>query len=258
MTKDLGYYNNRLRTYYETVHVVAAKNLKVRYKNSMLGFLWTLINPLFMLSVFVFVLGNVIHGIDRYPLYVLSGLMFWNFFTTSCSQMINKIVESERILKSVNIPPVIFPLSSLVSNLVNFVLTFFVFLGIMLFLGYIPGWPILLILPAFLMFLFFTFGIALALATLNVYFRDVEMFWTSITPALMYATPIVYETPTNLEKFMVFNPFAHFMVLFRDILYYNQIPELNHILFPMGISIATFGLGLFVYNKLKREFIFNF
>ncbi|HSZ26284.1 MAG TPA: ABC transporter permease, partial [Cytophagaceae bacterium] len=101
--KDINYYNSRIRTYFETVNVVAIKNLKLRYKNSALGFLWTLINPLFMLSIFVFIFSQVINSVENYPLYVLSGLIFWNFFSSSSNQMLGKIVESGGILKSVNI-----------------------------------------------------------------------------------------------------------------------------------------------------------
>lgn len=258
MAKGIRYYNSRLRTYYETVYVVASKNLKLRYRNSALGFLWTLINPLFMLSIFIFVLGNVIRGIENYPLYVLSGLMFWNFFTTSSNQMIAKILESGPILKSVNLPPVIFPLSTLVSNLVNFILTFFVFFAIMIFYGFHPSFVTLLLIPAILLFVVFTFGISLALATLNVYFRDVEMFWSSIAPALFYATPVVYMVPENLAKYMMFNPFAHFMALFREILYFNRVPEFISFLYPTLLATFFFGLGLFIYHKLKRGFISNY
>jgi ABC-2 type transport system permease protein len=265
--KNINYYNSRLKTYYETIYVVAEKNLKLRYKNSALGFLWTLLNPLFMLSIFVFVFSKVINNVENYPLYVLSGLIFWNFFTTSSTQIINKIHESGGILKSVNIPPVIFPLSALASNLINFFLTLIPFVLIMTYFGYRPGLITLLIIPTLILFVIFTFSVSLTLASLNVYFRDIEMFWSTITPALFYATPVVYAAPAEMGKFMLFNPFAHFMELIRDILYRSQFDEMAELVWNdipfrfMTTSIITlvvFVISLFVYNKLKRGFISNF
>ena len=265
--KNINYYNSRIRTYYETVNVVAIKNLKLRYKNSMLGFLWTLINPLFMLSIFVFVFSQVISGVENYPLYVLSGLIFWNFFSSSSNQMLGKIVESGGILKSVNIPPVIFPLASLMSNFVNFLLTLIPFMVLMIYFGFRPGFITLLIIPVLILFVIFTFSFSLILSCFNVYFRDVEMFWTTITPALFYATPVVYEAPKGMGLFMTLNPFAHFMELIRDILYRSQFEKFHEYMWqdiPYRFGTTSFFtfvllvISLLVYNKLRKGFISNF
>lgn len=252
------YYNTRLKTYYETVKVVALKNLKLRYKNSMLGFLWTLINPLFMLSIFVFVFSKIINNVDNYPLYVLSGLIFWNFFVSSSNQMINKIIDSGGILKSVNIPPVIFPLSTLVSNLLNFLITFVPFFFLMMLFGYTPSFTTLLIVPCIVLFTVFTYGISMALASLNVFFRDIEMFWTTITPALFYATPVVYLTPEGLDNYMRWNPFAYFMALIRDVLYWDRVPSIENVVYTLGITIVAFLIGQFTYQALRKGFISNY
>jgi len=263
----IKYYNSRLKTYYETVYVVSIKNLKLRYRNSMLGFLWTLINPLFMLAIFVFVFKQVINNVDNYPLYVLSGLIFWNFFSSSSNQILNKIIESGGILKSVNIPPIIFPLSALISNLINFLLTLIPFLLLMFYFGFRPSLVTLLIIPALILFVLFTFSVSLILSCFNVYFRDIEMFWTTITPALFYATPVVYEAPKNMNWFMVLNPFAHFIELIRDILYRSQFEKYdelismdipNRFLTTLLITVFSTTLSLFIYSKLRRGFISNF
>lgn len=265
--RNINYYNSRLRTYYEIVNVVAIKNLKLRYKNSMLGFLWTLINPMFMLSVFVFVFQQVINNIENYPLYVLSGLIFWNFFSSSASQMLSKIVESGGILKSVNLPPVIFPLASLMSNFFNFLLTLIPFLGLMIYFGFRPDFVTLLIVPVLLLFVVFTFSFSLILSCFNVYFRDVEMFWTTITPALFYATPVVYAAPKGMGLFLTLNPFAHFMELIRDILYKSQFEKYHaemwedlpyRFLTTSAITFFVLVISLIVYNKLRKGFISNF
>lgn len=254
----IQYYNSRLKTYYETIKVVASKNLKLRYKNSFLGYLWTLINPLFLLAIFIFVFGHVVTNIERYPLYVTSGLLFWSFFVSSSNQIINKIIESGPILKSVNIPPIIFPLSALFSNLVNLLLSLIPFFGIMIFYGFRPDWGTLLLIPALFLFAIFTFGISLALCCMNVYFRDVEMFWTTITPALFYATPVVYKVPPEISFAMQFNPFAHFMNLFHDIIYEGNIPSLERWIICILLATVTLTSGMLVYKMLRKGFISNF
>ncbi len=256
--RKITYYQSRLKTYYETVKVVAAKNLKIRYKNSVLGYLWTLITPLFLILIFTFVFSRVINKIEHYIIYVTSGLIFWNFFVSSTNQIITKIQESGSVLKSINVPPIIFPLASLTSNFINFLLSMIPFIGIIIWDGYRPDWVTLLIIPALFIFIIFTFGFALILSTLNVYFRDVEMFWTTITPALFYATPVVYRAPSEISKYMAFNPFAHFINMFHDIIYYGVAPGLNTWLICMAITAFVMISGLLVYQKLRKGFISNF
>lgn len=211
-----------------------------------------------MLSIFVFVFGKIVNNIENYPLYVLSGLIFWNFFVSSSNQMINKILESGGILKSVNIPPVIFPLSALISNLINFLITFVPFFALMIFFGYRPSWITLLIIPYIALFSMFTFGFSMILTSMNVFFRDIEMFWTSITPALFYATPVVYMVPADIKNYMLLNPFTHFMELARDILYWDRIPTLGHVVYPILITAVALFAGLSVYNILRKGFISQF
>jgi ABC-type polysaccharide/polyol phosphate export permease len=224
----------------------------------MLGFLWTLITPLFLLSIFIFVFQHVVSDVENYPLYVTSGLIFWNFFVSSSNQIINKILESGSILKSINIPPIIFPLSALVSNLVNFLLSLIPFVAIMVFYGFRPDWSTLLVIPAILLFTIFTFGLSLTLSCMNVYFRDIEMFWTTITPALFYATPVVYKVPAAMKTVMLFNPFSHFINLFHVILYDAKVPDLEAWLICTGLAGFAILLSLFVYQKLRKGFISNF
>ncbi len=260
--KSTKYYLNRIIYYKEVVGVLAAKSLKVRYKNSILGFLWALMNPLFMLLVFTFVFKRIAGmGIPNYTLYICSGLMFWNLFISSTAQTIGSIWGSGGILKSISIPPAVFPLSILLSNFVNFIFMFLVFFVFMFFVGLEPSFKLLLIIPYCLVFLVFIYGFCLTLASFNVFFRDVEMFWTSISPILFYMTPVVYNEP-SIMKYLVFNPMTHFLILARDILHLNELSisdiPTKHYLIPLALSIIMFTIGQYTYNSLRRGFISNF
>jgi lipopolysaccharide transport system permease protein len=260
--KDTKYYLARLKYYKEVVGVLAAKSLKVRYKNSILGFLWALMSPLFMLLVFTFVFRRIAGmGIPNYTLYVCSGLLFWNLFISSTAQTISSIWGSGGILKSVNLPPSVFPLSMLVANFVNFIFMFVIFFVFMFFVGLVPSFKLFLIIPFCLIFLVFIYGFCLTLASFNVFFRDVEMFWVSVSPILFYLTPVVYNEP-SIMKYLRFNPITHYLVLARDILHLNQLSVIDipvsHYLIPIALSIIMMAIGQYTYNSLRRGFISNF
>src|SRR6478609_1485752 len=208
--KDSNYYKGRVRTYWETVGTVATRNIKLRYKNSFLGFFWSLLNPLMYLTIFIVVFSRVFPSIENYPLFAITGLLFWNFFSTSSAQIINTIYEHAGILKSINVPPIVFPLSALVANLFNFVLSLIPFLILMFWFGLKLDLLLLTLIPFLILYSVFVFAISFMLACLNVYFRDISMFWNTVLPALFYATPVVYpveQLPQSIRWLMLLNPF---------------------------------------------------
>jgi ABC-type polysaccharide/polyol phosphate export permease len=146
----------------------------------------------------------------------------------------------------------------LVSYLMNFLLTFIPFFLIMTLMGYLPSWETLLVIPVIAIFSVFIFGFCLILTCLNVYFRDVSMFWSTLLPALFYATPVVYQVPDSVLKYMKFNPFYHFMELIREVLYWNRIPDLFNIINCIVISLLALLAGLLVYSRLRKGFISYF
>lgn len=250
----------KTRGYWELVTVVALKNVSIRYKNSIFGFLWSLITPLVYLLIFSFVFSHAFPAIENYPLFVLTGIIFWSFFSGATIQIMNSVVEGAGILKSLNIPVIIFPLSALAAALINLFLSLTVFFTLMLFFGYQFSWVTLAILPAILIFSFFTFGLSLIICAFNVYFRDVGLLWNTLTPALFYFTPIAYSykiIPANYQWIIKLNPLFHFMELNREILYYNRFPSLRLMVITTLMSVLLTGTGLFLFNRLKRGFFPN-
>jgi ABC-type polysaccharide/polyol phosphate export permease len=254
---SLKYYNGRIIYYYNLSSAVAIRNVKLRYKNSALGFLWSLLNPLMYLCIFIVVFNNAF-PIENYPLYALTGLIFWSFFSATSVQVINSITTSGGILKSLNVPPVIFPISYVLSSLINLFLSLIPFFILMLFFGFRPSLNVLYVFPGILFLALFTFGTALILSAFNVFFRDVEMFYNTIIPAIFYLTPIAYpieEVPERFQPVIKLNPLYHYTCFFRDILYHNKTPDLNSILFVATMSFLAAFAGIIVFNKLKKGFI---
>ena len=242
------------------VTAVALKNVSLRYKNSVFGFLWSLLTPLIYLLIFTFVFSQAFPDIENYPLFVLTGIIFWSFFSGSTVQIMNSVVESAGVLKSLNIPVIIFPMSALIASLINLGFSLIVFFVIMLFFGFRPSIVTLSIFPATIIFAAFSFGFSLILCAFNVYFRDVGILWNTLTPALFYATPIAYSytlVPENFLWIIKLNPLFHFMSLIREILYYDRFPPVMMLITTSGIAILFMAGGIFIFNRLRKGFFPN-
>ncbi len=197
-------------------------------------------------------------GIDNFVLYATSGLIFWFYFANVTNQSIASIIASAGIIKSLNVPVAFFPLSEILSELFNFMLTIFVFLVAMNWFGIIYSPKLFLILPVALLFSFFTLGVTLVLCALNVFFRDVGILWTTVQPALFYLTPIAYPEnliPVHYAFVVKFNPVYHFIKLARIILHDNVYPSGALWLHCIIIATVSFAIGYYVFNKLKNQFI---
>lgn len=234
------------------------KTIKLRYKNSIFGFLWSMMNPMIYLMIFTFVFGQVFSEIDRYPLYALTGLVFWMYFSTTTIQVIESIINSSGVLKSINIPTIAFPLAAQLASLISLLLSLIPFSILMLMFGLKLGWESLLFFPVLILFSCFTFGVSIILTSFNVYFRDVQMAWSSFMPAIFYSTPIAYTSSLIPEKFLwiiKLNPLYHYIGAIREILYYNQVPSLATFLLMGGIGISTLLVGILIFIRLERGFV---
>jgi ABC-type polysaccharide/polyol phosphate export permease len=244
--------------FFSLVWVLGLKNLKLRYKNSFLGFLWSLLNPIMYLIIFSFVFGNLFNDIDRYPLYALTGLFFWSFFSTTTIQVIESLINSAGVLKSINVPTIAFPLGGLLSSLLSLFLTLVPYILMMFIFGMRAGWEFILFIPLVITFGMFTFGVSLILTSLNVYFRDIQIAWSTFMPAIFYATPIAYTFSVIPEKYKfiaLMNPLYYYINGLRDILYYNRAISLIDFAIMLGIGSAFLWFGLIIFNRLKKGFI---
>jgi len=215
-------------------------------------------NPMIYLMIFTFVFGQVFSEIDRYPLYALTGLVFWIYFSTTTIQVIESIINSSGVLKSINVPTIAFPLAAQLASLISLLLSLIPFFILMLMFGLKLGWESLFFFPVVILFSCFTFGVSIILTSFNVYFRDVQMAWSSFMPAIFYSTPIAYTSSLIPEKFLwviKLNPLYHYIGALREILYYNQIPSLGTFLLIGGIGIVTLLVGILIFTRLERGFV---
>jgi len=236
------------------------KNLQLKYKHSVLGFFWSLLHPFLYLLIFLAIFSAAFPAIENYPLYVLSGLIFWIYFSNATSQLSIVFIKNAHLLKSFNISKLLYPLTELGSELVSFLLGLIPFMILMYFLGLKITINLLYIIPVILLFSIFTFSVGLILGSLNVFLRDVGILWNTINPALFYLSPIAYSfkiVPERFKFIVKYNPLYHFLELVRNVLYSGQSPDPHYVGRCLMITSVAGILAFIIYRKTRNGFISN-
>ncbi len=238
---------------------LVSKDFKLKYRRSVLGVLWSILNPLLMMIVLSAVFSFVFRGdIENFPLYLILGTTLFNFMAAATNGGMMSIIESASLIKKIRINKMVFPLEKVIFELVNFVISLIAVVIVMLFFQVAPTWNILF-LPLLLVYMImFCTGLALILATLTVFFRDVIHLWGVVITAWTYATPLFYpiqRLPEFMIAIMEFNPMYQYVTYFRAIALWAQTPslEMNLVCFAMGA--ITLVVGVAVFNRSQKKFI---
>ena len=255
--------------YRELIRNLVSRDLKVRYRNSALGFLWSLLNPLAMMAVFTVVFTFMMPNdtVDRFPVFVLCALLPWNFFRDSVIGSIASIVSNSSLIKKVYFPREVLPLSVTLSNLVNFLLALTVLFAMLLaFRVRLTRWALLLPLVIFTQLLF-TLGLGLVLSTANVFYRDTAMIMDVVMLAWLFVTPIfnpidilpqhrlVLGLDLNIHRLTyILNPMASLISTYRVILFHGARPALDFFLRTFVTSLLTLIVGQLVFMRYSRVF----
>jgi lipopolysaccharide transport system permease protein len=260
-----------LLQYHELIRNLVIRDLKVRYKNSALGVLWSLMNPLLMMIVFtvVFTIMAPVRSAstENYPVFILCGILPWQFFSTSVMGSTVSIVSNAPLIKKVYFPREALPLSVILANLVNFLIALILLFGFILIFR-IPLTVWLLYLPVVLLIqLIFTLGIGFFLSTVNVFYRDTQQVMDVVMLAWFFLTPIIYPIqipPRNYEIFGVtldvwrlahiLNPMTSLIATYRVILYNGSPPALDFLARTAVTAGAVFLIGWLIFNRYSWRF----
>jgi ABC-type polysaccharide/polyol phosphate export permease len=238
---------------------LVGKQLMLKYRGSLLGFAWTLVVPLMMGAVYVLAFTYVLRvGTPRFTLYLLVGLLAWNYFSGAISASVDAVSGSGAMLKSVAFPRVVLPLSVVLFHLVQYVLTIAVLLPILMFVYEVPlGWR-LLALPAFLAAqTLLTIGLALGLSTATAMFHDVRHLVDVALNIGFWTTPIVYEmamVPERATFALLLSPVTAYIRAYQDILYYGVVPDVALWVTAGTYAVAAFVGGLSVFLAHEAQF----
>jgi ABC-type polysaccharide/polyol phosphate export permease len=239
---------------YELVH----RDLTVRYKRSLLGFLWTMLHPLLLMLIFLVVFSHLFRfETPHYETYFLSAYVAWNFFSQTLLNSMMGIAWNGPLMKRVRVPPSIFTIASTVSGLVNLGLSLVVLFGIMLFVG-VPVTPSMAFLPVALLIVgVFTLGVSLALTAISVFFGDVGEMVQAGMPALMYLTPVIYPVtivPDRYRWFIKLNPLTYIVEIVRDPVYYGIIPTPATLSLSIIFAVGALVIGWLVFRYAAPRF----
>ncbi len=250
--------------YRALIWLLAVKELKIRYNRSALGFLWALLNPLLMATVLTVVFSSVLRiSIQQYPVFLLSTLFPWTFFSQSLTYATQSIVGNGSLLKKVYVPQITFPLASILANLVNFVLSLLPLAVVLLLLQFPFHWTWLYLPVHILSLVLFATGCGLLLATANVFFRDVSQILQVLLAAWFYASPIIYD-PQLLDPrwrpWLRLNPLVGILNGFRLAIYGNvqqgMLPPIESIVLSLAIGAGTLLVGYAVFRRYQDSFVF--
>ena len=216
-----------------TISSLVSKDFKLKYRRSVLGVLWSILNPLLMMCVLVAVFSNVLKfggDVENFPLYLILGNVLFALMADSTSSAMTSIIDSAPLIKKIRISKVIFPLEKVLFQLVNFAISLIAVIIVMLFFQIAPT-ASLLALPLLLVFmLLFSAGLGLLLSALAVFFRDVCHLWGVVITAWTYATPLFYPLgilPEWMQSAELFNPMLHYVTYFRSIVMSGTIPDVG-------------------------------
>ena len=236
------------------------RDLKLKYRRSFLGYLWSLLNPLMMMTVMMIVFSYMFRfNIENYPLYLICGQTIFNFFNEATNKAMFAIIENGTLLKKVYVPKCVFPLSRVLSGFVTMSLSLLAVVIVMLITRVRFHASMLLFFVPLLFLLLFASGVGMILSALAVKFRDVTHLYNVLTMAWMYGTPIFYPieaVPESVARFIRLNPLYIVINLFRELVLYGRVPPAGSWLLGAGISAAMFLIGAAVFNRLQKGFIF--
>ncbi len=247
----------------ELIFSLAAKDLKARYKNAVIGFGWTLLSPLAMMVIFVLVFRLVFRiRIENYPVFLLSGLFPWTFFTASVSEATTSIVSNANLIKKTYFPREVIPISVTLAKLINFLLSLIILFAFILIYK-ISFTVMILWLPVIILIqLILAIGVSLIVSSLHVCYRDIRYLMEILLMLWFYATPVVYSLDMVREPLIKrhlfhlynLNPMVGVISSYHKILLYGERPDLVSLGLSLLISLIILIIGFFIFRKYERIF----
>lgn len=240
---------------------LVSRDIKIKYRRSVLGVLWTLLNPLCMMIILSIVFSNIFKfDIENFPLYVLSGQVIFNFFNDATSSSMTSILFNASLIKKVYVPKYLFVIARIVSSFINLMASFCALLLVMIATRAELHWEMILSIIPLIMLVVFSMGIGLILAALTVRFRDLMHLYAVFTTGLMYLTPVIYPMsilPGMIKKIVMINPLTNYLMMFRDVMFNATLPSLGSLLLGFVEMVIALLLGLWIFYKKQDGFILD-
>ena len=240
---------------------IVSRDIKIKYRRSVLGVLWTLLNPLLMMVVLSLVFSNLFRfDIENYPVYILSGQVVYNFFSESTTSAMSAIIDNASLLKKVYIPKYMFVFSRVLSSIINVLASHCALLIVMIFIGIEINWTMILFFIPLLFLAIFCLGVGLILAAASVKFRDIIHLYSVFTTAFMYLTPVIYALsllPHWLYIIVRLNPITNYLMIYRDLMINGTLMNPLHLAVGIIEAFVVLFIGLVFFAKKQDTFILD-
>jgi ABC-type polysaccharide/polyol phosphate export permease len=245
--------------YRALVQSLVSRELKARYRGSVLGFLWSFVNPLLLLLtytlVFSVILPNRQPDIQPYFLFLFCGILPWTWFSSSLAESSGVIIASGNLIKKVLFPAEVLPTVSVLANLVHFLLGLPILLAFLAWKGHLAWTALLLPLPM-LVQLVLTLGLALLLSALTVHFRDLQNILTHVLHLWFFATPVIYSYAaigegTPLRRALRLNPMTHVVVTYQQMLFHGNVDHWRGLFLALLVGLVAFAAGALLFDRLR-------
>jgi ABC-type polysaccharide/polyol phosphate export permease len=247
--------------YRDLIGQLISRNIKTRYKRSFLGIAWTMVNPLLMMGVLTLVFSQLFRSsVHDYALYVLSGLLIWNFFAQSTTAAMSDLIWSGGLIGRISIPKSVFAVSAVGTGLVNLGLALVPYGAIALLFGARPSLMLLWLPLPVTAALVFTLGVALLVSTAAVYFPDVMPMYEIALTIWLYLTPVIYPVsmvPERVLSLLRLNPVFYLVQAFRSVVYAGSPPSGPELTASFAVAFAVLLLGWWVFTRKAREYVYR-
>ena len=254
-------YIQNFKKFQPLLNELIMRDIKTKYRKSILGVFWTILNPLFMMVVLSVVFSNMFKfDVEYFPVYLLSGQLIFNFFNDSTTNAMGAIVANGPLIKKVYVPKYMFVLSRVFSSAINLLASFTAMIFVMLAMRVELHYTVLLAPIPLIFIVLFSLGVGLLLSAITVKFRDIMHLYSVFVTALMYLTPVIYPMsilPEWLKKIVLLNPLTNILTMFRDVMINNMLPSISSILLAAVETAVVMVLGLYVFYKRQDTFILD-
>ena len=241
------------------------RDFQSRYRNSLLGAAWSVLNPLAMIVVYTGIFAQVMHsklaGSDNtfaYSIYLCAGILTWGLFSEIVSRAQNVFLENANLIKKISFPRICLPVILTLNALSNFAIIFSLFTVFLIASGNFPGWVFFSIFPVLLIQVVFSIGLGIVVGVLNVFFRDVGQFFSVLLQFWFWLTPVVYPAsilPPEVRTFVNWNPMAPMIAAYQNVLVHGQMPQWQTLLYPTVLAVIFSVLGMRLFRRHVGEMV---
>jgi ABC-2 type transport system permease protein/lipopolysaccharide transport system permease protein len=246
--------------FWPVVQNMVVQELRVRYQRSILGFVWTLLNPLLMMAILSWVFASLNPGMKNYPLFLFAGMVPWSFLNNCMNDCAFCIIQSEGLIRKIYLPKLVFPLARVAISLVTFVLSLAALFLLLWPLGARLSTAMVLLPLAIALLAIFCLGLGLIVATANTFYRDCGHLVAVVLQAWYFATPILFPItrfPEGAQWKLRLNPAYYFIELFHAVLFQGQWPGLGLVATAAVIAAASLGIGYAIFKSQEDKMVFR-